>query len=144
MSRKNRATQVVASVNADEAVLKKLEQVVEADAAEPSAPHVETVEEFLARGGEVEVLTNAAASEPKVKGKRGKRELNLDDPYLKQTIKLNRQENPKRKGSKSAKRFDLYRDGMTALEFIQAGGTRGDLNWDSQHEHITLVPAPKS
>lgn len=78
---------------------------------------------------------------PKTKRRGGKRELNEEDPFLKQTISLQRKENPKRKGSKSARRFDLYRDGMTVLEFIKAGGTRGDINWDTAHEHIVLIPA---
>jgi hypothetical protein len=27
---------------------------------------------------------------------------------------------------------------MTVADFLKAGGTRGDINWDSQHEHIEL------
>lgn len=78
---------------------------------------------------------------PKKTRKGGKRELNFDDPFMKQTIELCRIENPKRKGSKSAARFDLYQNGMTVATFIQKGGTRGDINWDVDHEHIKLIPA---
>ena len=77
--------------------------------------------------------------EPQKKSrKKGKRELNLDDPFMKQTIVLKRQENPKRKGSKSAARFELYKTLTTVADFIKAGGTRGDINWDVEHEHIEL------
>jgi len=78
------------------------------------------------------------------KGKRGKRELDPNDPFMRQTIHVERLENPKRKGSKAAKRFALYKNGMTVLQYLQAGGTRGDVNWDSQHEHIKLTAAKKS
>jgi hypothetical protein len=70
--------------------------------------------------------------------KRGKRELNLDDPFLKQEIVIKAQSNPKRKGSKAFQRFELYAPNMTVADFLKAGGTRGDINWDSQHEHIEL------
>lgn len=74
--------------------------------------------------------------------KRGKKEVNFDDPFFKMVITLNRLENPKRAGSKSAARFDLYKNGMTIGEFIKAGGTRGDVNWDVAHNHIS-VAAPQ-
>lgn len=73
--------------------------------------------------------------------KRGKKEMDPNDPFMKQTIELLRLENPKRKGSKSAARFALYTNGMTVAEFIKAGGTRGDINWDVAHEHIKLEAA---
>jgi hypothetical protein len=83
--------------------------------------------------------TAAAAAE--TKAKRGKRELNVEDPFNKQVITLLRKENPKRKGSKSFARFALYVDGMSVADFLKAGGTRGDINWDVAHEHISLTPA---
>lgn len=46
--------------------------------------------------------------------------------------------NPKRDGSKAQKRFDLYRSGMTVAEFLAAGGVRGDLVWDVEHDHISI------
>lgn len=46
--------------------------------------------------------------------------------------------NPKRAGSKSAQRFDLYKNGMTVGEFIEAGGTIGDVRWDTAHEFIKV------
>lgn len=46
--------------------------------------------------------------------------------------------NPKKAGSASAKRFDLYRNGMTVEAFIEAGGTPGDVAWDIGHGFIEV------
>lgn len=46
--------------------------------------------------------------------------------------------NPKRKGSSSSTRFDLYKSGMTVIEFLSAGGRREDLAWDVDHNFITI------
>lgn len=82
----------------------------------------------------------ATPAATKTSGKRGKRDLNLDDPFLKQTIELKTMTNPKRKGSKSFQRFELYTPNMTVADFLKAGGTRGDVNWDTAHGHIVLHP----
>lgn len=44
--------------------------------------------------------------------------------------------NPKR--GKSGARFELYRDGMTVKEFLDAGGKSGDITWDVEREFIKL------
>jgi hypothetical protein len=54
-------------------------------------------------------------------------------------IKLLVKENPKRPGTASHKRFQLYRPGQTVAEFLAAGGTRADLRWDQKHKFIELV-----
>lgn len=46
--------------------------------------------------------------------------------------------NPKRNGSKTYKRFALYKSGMTVGDFLKKGGTHGDVNWDSKHKYIKL------
>jgi hypothetical protein len=46
--------------------------------------------------------------------------------------------NPKRTGSVSAKRFDLYKTGMTVSEFISAGGKSADISWDVAHNYIKV------
>lgn len=48
-------------------------------------------------------------------------------------------ENPKKQGSSSATRFALYRNGMTVAEFVTAGGTLGDVEWDTKRGFITLA-----
>ncbi len=53
-------------------------------------------------------------------------------------IMLLAKKNPKRPGSKSHKRFDLYRDGMSVQEFLRAGGTREDLRWDRERGYISI------
>lgn len=60
-------------------------------------------------------------------------------------ITLNVSDNPKRAGSKAHGVFALYRDQMTVAEFLEAGGTTGDLNWDANRNFISVsgveVPA---
>ena len=55
-----------------------------------------------------------------------------------QVITLLATENPKRAGSASFARFALYRDGMAVSEYLEAGGRRSDLWWDSDRGFITL------
>ncbi len=51
-------------------------------------------------------------------------------------IKLLANDNPKREGTKAHARFELYRDGMTVAEFLQAGGSPTDIRWDVKHGYI--------
>jgi hypothetical protein len=53
-------------------------------------------------------------------------------------IKLLATENPKRDASEAAKRFALYRDGMTVGEYLEAGGTTADVRWDEKNKFIEL------
>ena len=53
-------------------------------------------------------------------------------------IRLQAQENPKKEGTPSHERFALYRDGMTVAEYLEAGGWRSDLRWDSKREYIRI------
>ena len=46
--------------------------------------------------------------------------------------------NPKRPWGAAYRRFDLYRDGMTVREFLDLGGTRGDLWYDQDHDFIRV------
>lgn len=54
-------------------------------------------------------------------------------------IKVLAKENPKRAGSASFKRFALYEKSATVAEFLKAGGTAGDLHYDSVHEYIKVA-----
>ncbi len=47
-------------------------------------------------------------------------------------------QNPKRAGSSSAKRFDLYKRCKTVGDYITAGGHSGDLQWDADHKFISI------
>jgi hypothetical protein len=58
------------------------------------------------------------------------------DPEAK--IKLTVAENPKRKGSASAKRFDKYANGMKVSEALEKGVKSADIAWDQKHGYITL------
>lgn len=52
-----------------------------------------------------------------------------------------KENNPKRKGTAAAKRFELYSDGMTVAAFLAAGGTNADLSNDVGHSYIEVVAA---
>ena len=49
--------------------------------------------------------------------------------------------NPKRPGSLTHARFELYRTGQTVGEFLAAGGRRVDLKWDEEHKFVSISPA---
>ena len=53
--------------------------------------------------------------------------------------------NPKRGGTAGWARFEVYRDGMTAEEYMKhpkiGGFGRADISWDLQRHFIKLVPA---
>lgn len=53
-------------------------------------------------------------------------------------IRILATENPKRPGSESYTRFALYQDGMTVQAFLDAGGRRADLVWDTEKGFISL------
>lgn len=53
-------------------------------------------------------------------------------------IKVLVDENPKREGSESAKRFAFYKNGMTIAAALEKGVTVGDIRWDVKHEYIAL------
>jgi len=46
--------------------------------------------------------------------------------------------NPKREGTPSYDRFELYKKHKTASSFKTAGGTAADLKWDASHGFISL------
>ena len=53
-------------------------------------------------------------------------------------IKILAESNPKRKGTLAFDRFELYEDGMTVREYVEAGGRTGDVKYDVQAGHIEL------
>lgn len=54
------------------------------------------------------------------------------------TIKVLAEENPKRAGSASHKRFALYKSGMTVGAFIEKGGTLSDIHYDTAKKLISV------
>lgn len=77
-----------------------------------------------------EATAPAAPKEPKVRASK-------DFPRDKK-ITLISEKNPKREGSKSHKRFALYKNGMTVGEFVDAGGLFADLAWDSERGFVSI------
>jgi len=49
--------------------------------------------------------------------------------------------NPKRAGSKAHERFEFYQTGQTVAEFLEAGGTMADVNYDVTKGFIELTEA---
>lgn len=47
-------------------------------------------------------------------------------------------ENPKREGTEAHKRFELYKNGMTVGEAIEAGITMSDIRYNEEHGHLEL------
>lgn len=53
-------------------------------------------------------------------------------------IRLKVDKNPKRDGSAAHTRFAFYSDGMTVGDFLEAGGSMGDVNFDAGKGFIEL------
>ena len=54
-------------------------------------------------------------------------------------VTFNVKTNPKREGSKAHARFGKYMSAKTVGEYIELGGTKGDLKYDSEKDFITIV-----
>lgn len=54
------------------------------------------------------------------------------------TLKILADENPKRPGSESYKRFKLYNKASTVQEYLNAGGSLADIRWDVAHGFIKV------
>jgi hypothetical protein len=53
-------------------------------------------------------------------------------------IKVMVDENPKRKGTASYKRFEKYENGMKVADAIAKGVKTADIHWDVKHNYIAL------
>ena len=60
--------------------------------------------------------------------------------YLDGKITVKAKENPKRKGTASFKRFELYKKNSTIGAYLKAGGTQRDLDWDAEKEFVKFKP----
>lgn len=76
---------------------------------------------------------NKAPEAPKTPKVRASKDFPRD-----KKITLVSEKNPKREGSKSHKRFALYKTGMTVGEFVDAGGLFADLAWDAERGFVTI------
>lgn len=56
-------------------------------------------------------------------------------------IRVLAESNPKKKGTKSYDRFELYEDGMTVQQFVRAGGKSADIAWDAERGFIRVEDA---
>jgi len=53
------------------------------------------------------------------------------------------EKNPKREGSKGYKMFEIYKNGLTIREFLQAGGRTIDIDWDRERGFIATEDRDK-
>lgn len=84
-----------------------------------------------------EVLAAERAANPRaIAATVSSREVTTDT----RVIRILAETNPKRPGTSAHERFAKYRDGMTVAQFIAAGGTRGDISWDTERSFIRLDP----
>jgi len=60
------------------------------------------------------------------------------EAFRQQKITLLVKENPKREGSASHARYELYRKAKTVGAFIEAGGKAADVTYDAAHEFISV------
>jgi len=72
------------------------------------------------------------------KGKKGKSGKSRGPRMVDGKITLLVKENPKREGSKAHKRYELYRKHKTVAKYLDAGGKRSSLRYDSKHSNIKL------
>jgi len=83
------------------------------------------------------------------KAKKEKKEAAPKEPNINRTnfkelwpvdakLKVNVAENPKKKGSKSAERFDHYFTSKTVGEFLEKGGTYQDIAYDIARGRIAI------
>lgn len=54
-------------------------------------------------------------------------------------ITLIEKDNPKRKGSRAHKRYELYRRNKSVAAYLKAGGKRSSLRYDEKHGYIKLA-----
>jgi hypothetical protein len=71
---------------------------------------------------------------PEPKAKRGRAAKFADSDVIRLLVK----NNPKKKGSAAYNLFELYEDGMTCEQFLNAGGTRACFSWDTIHGFINI------
>jgi hypothetical protein len=76
---------------------------------------------------------------PKTDGEKKERKSRLKKFKPEQVVKILADKNPKRPGSATHARFELYKNGMTVKEAIDAGIPPGDLDYDNTHEFIKIV-----
>lgn len=98
----------------------------------------ENVGHFLADAASSTEDTETEAPAPKAKkakgGRRGPDPEYADDAKIKVLVKSN----PKKEGTASYFRFELYNEVSTVGAAIAAGITRADLRWDVAHNHISI------
>jgi hypothetical protein len=103
--------------------------------------HVVTVKSYISQVGRIVVSRRCVSpmfeeQQPtsRVTGQR-KRARGMPEEAV---ITVLTESNPKRPGSASFERFNLYRSGMSVGDFLRAGGKREDISWDRAHEFIRL------
>ena len=74
--------------------------------------------------------------EVKKKSTKKKKKTDLPPPDTKISVQ---QTNPKKAGSKSAQRYELYKSASTLAELYSLGGTKGDVRNDFERGYIKVI-----
>ena len=74
--------------------------------------------------------------EVKTKSTKKKKKTDLPSPDTKISVQ---QTNPKKAGSKSAQRYELYKSASTLAELYSLGGTKGDVRNDFERGYIKVI-----
>lgn len=114
--------------------MKKANLEVAKDDKEPSEKAVKSkaVKAEKAPAKKAEKVVAKAPAKKAVKEEKGEKA--ADTRKLKLLVK----ENPKREGSSSFDRYELYRSCKTVADFITAGGTAADVRYDAAKGYIQV------
>ena len=106
--------------------------VVMSLAKDPSAIAVSILEKLVGQKMRREIQKEVGAVKP-ARGPRKAAQKTSDPRPITKVMA-----NPKKKGSKSYDRFELYKEGMTVNDALAAGVLRADIAYDSERGYITI------
>ena len=86
---------------------------------------------FQEKGGKKVETEKPEAKAVETRGRIGKFEGTMK-------IKILVPENPKRKNSAAAARYELYRNSKTVADYQRLGGTIADVRWDAKQNYIAV------
>lgn len=116
------------------------EEVQDAPAPKAAKKVAKTAEKKAAKVGAPPAAAKrrAAVAEPEESSGRGRAKFS-GQYKAEMKIKLLVKENPKREGSASYDRYELYRTAKTIGQFVEGGGKLADIKYDSEREFISVA-----
>ena len=121
----------------DENIVKNVEKNEGDIVAETLKEMVGKIEKNASQSIETQTIQKKT---PKTKPKKKKEKVELPPPQTKISLQ---DKNPKKKGSKSAARYDVYKTAKTLAEFYSLGGKKADARHDLSKGYMKIVgPIP--